>query len=686
MLDWISWLNMAFVYHFLRIFFKQTIIVTQEVQDCSKKSKLMVLFYSFLGGRNCKLRLTMTDERNTVPPFSVRVRVTDVTLQLVRNEALNVFPMMQTAITAAHLLVSCSDSDPDREVRFAMSRGPRNGRILLRESPRRLVETRNFTQRQVNESRVFYEHNRPFNNLTIYDAVALGVSSEHATGTLEIVFRVAISVSAMMPGGIDRFIGTDDVTLEEGGTAVVAPRDLNTTGVAEFLRSHRGSSSPSAAFGGARIVLQLSKLPERGYIVVNGVKARTGQPFLQSDIDRGFVTYHHDHSDTTRDHFGVAVLLEGGGMAGDVVLFNGVWNVTILPVNDQKFRLVTDSPSMTVVQRQAKALSGQILLTEDPDNTADEIVYDVINSPLHGRLVFAENLTFNVAQFTQMDVDRERVVYLHDGTLKPVDFYFRVSDGKFQPVYRHFRIHVVPLEIKLVNRTVIPIQQGTRMAYISSANMGILTNGQRSYTFYNVTGGPRGGQIYMSDAPASVFGQINVDNEEVMYMQTDMSLANDSFTCTIQNQDAALLSQRFDVEVIPLLRQRERFAAYLGDGKTAITQKNLDATQLSGLTNSNPVYFVLESPRTGSLMRIVKESGRDGGRRGRRSLSDREVWQFTHEDVKNGIIHYVPATDDVDFQSPVNDSFVFRLLAPGVQPANGVLPFTVYPEVRIRVL
>ena len=80
-------------------------------------------------------------------------------------------------------------------------------------------------------------------------------------------------------------------------------------------------------------------------------------------------------------------------------------------------------------------------------------------------------------------------------------------------------------------------------------------------------------------------------------------------------------------------------------------------------------------------MRIVKESGRGRGRRGRRSLSDREVWQFTHEDVKNGIIHYVPSVDLVDSSSPINDSFVFRLLAPGVQPANGVLPFTVYPEV-----
>jgi hypothetical protein len=168
---------------------------------------------------------------------------------------------------------------------------------------------------------------------------------------------------------------------------------------------------------------------------------------------------------------------------------------------------VTDNPSMTVVQRQSKALTSEVLYAEDPDNSPDEIVYDVINSPVNGRLVFAENLTLNIVYFTQADINRERVVYIHDGTLKTIDFYFRVSDGKFQPVHRHFRIHIIPLEIKLVNRTVIPIQQGTRMAYISSANMGVATNGQRSYTFYNVTHRPQGGQIFMNDAPASVFSQ-----------------------------------------------------------------------------------------------------------------------------------------------------------------------------------
>ena len=61
------------------------------------------------------------------------------------------------------------------------------------------------------------------------------------------------------------------------------------------------------------------------------------------------------------------------------------------------------------------------------------------------------------------------------------------------------------------------------------------------------------------------------------------------------------------------------------------------------------------------------------------------MWQFTHEDVKNGVIHFV-ASDSKGNNSGrrrkgANDSFGYRLVAPGVQPANGVFEFNVAPKV-----
>lgn len=79
--------------------------------------------------------------------------------------------------------------------------------------------------------------------------------------------------------------------------------------------------------------------------MINGLKGRQGSSFHQSDVDRGFVSYHHDHSDSHRDQFGIDIFLEGDRneimhadgrtINGDILLFSGIWNITVLQVNDQ---------------------------------------------------------------------------------------------------------------------------------------------------------------------------------------------------------------------------------------------------------------------------------------------------------------------------------------------------------------
>jgi len=72
-----------------------------------------------------------------------------------------------------------------------------------------------------------------------------------------------------------------------------------------------------------------------------------------------------------------------------------------------------------------------------------------------------------------------------------------------------------------------------------------------------------------------------------------------------------------------------------------------------------------------------------------RSLRDKEVWQFTHEDVKNGIIHFVVSVDD-SLKDPLggslNDSFTYRLVAPGVQPAIGFFNFSIILQVSFELI
>ena len=111
--------------------------------------------------------------------------------------------------------------------------------------------------------------------------------------------------------------------------------------------------------------------------------------------------------------------------------------------------------------------------------------------------------------------------------------------------------------------------------------------------------------------------------------------------------------------------------------KTQLGQEHLDASQLAGLTNSNPIYFITNTPEHGKIMRIVRSSNP-----GEKPTRDREVWQFTHEEVKNGVIYFVrqDLRNINTSGGQVNDSFSYRLEAPGVQPAFGLFDFVIGPS------
>lgn len=115
------------------------------------------------------------------------------------------------------------------------------------------------------------------------------------------------------------------------------------------------------------------------------------------------------------------------------------------------------------MQGQAALVTRKQLLTEDADTRAEELVYDVISNPSQGRLVLDSNPpnpaapaptsapgvgpVASVGRFSQADIDESRLWYVHEGPLQPDSFYFRVSDGKFTPIYTVFNIQVSTVQL-----------------------------------------------------------------------------------------------------------------------------------------------------------------------------------------------------------------------------------------------
>ena len=53
-----------------------------------------------------------------------------------------------------------------------------------------IVDAKNFSQIDVNEGRVLYEHRRPFSNLTAFDVISLEALADYAQRNLDLLLNI----------------------------------------------------------------------------------------------------------------------------------------------------------------------------------------------------------------------------------------------------------------------------------------------------------------------------------------------------------------------------------------------------------------------------------------------------------------------------------------------------------------
>nr|CAD7456886.1 unnamed protein product [Timema tahoe] len=602
------------------------------------------------GGDGGVVTFTVTDGVHTSIPFNFPVTSHKVNLQLSSKSLLHVFPLRRQTVTQSQLLATASD--PTRTVIYAVNKRPALGHLTV-ESQGKTQEAVNFTQQDVNTGRLHYQHTHPFFGLSTNDSFGFNVLADFAEPLLEQELYIDISISS---GGLDQFLDIPLLDLDEGKSV---PLRLNISSVVAFLEAHADIDSPV-------VTTQLVSQPRHGELAVAGDTNITN--FGQDKLDSGEIVYRHDGSDTTSDEMSFSLILE----PGSVLLCNVSIPVVIRPVNDQPFRLATPAPLIAVVQGQNYTLTKRDLLTEDPDTEPEGLLYDIISGPSQGRLLLYSNYTNSTLamKFSQADIDSGRIMYEHSGSLQPATFYFRVWDGHFNPVYTVFNIHVIPLMLNVSVISVVLLQQGSSVAFITTEHMHIITNGDRNEVRYNITRAPRHGNLFVREVATNIFSQLELEAKTVMYMQTDMTTANDSFQ--MQASLGGMIMEGLEIRVVvtPLL-SLGNFTPLAGT-RNKLGLHVLDASPLAKWTNSNPTFRVLRRPRLGRIKKIIRSSGE------RRQIREREVSKFSHEELRSGVIYYVAKHLAENTES--QDDFPFLLAASIFQPALGELHFTVYPE------
>lgn len=453
-------------------------------------------------------------------------------------------------------------------------------------------------------------------------------------------------------GGLDQFIDLSyQLTVDEGATA---PLRLNTSLILKFLKQHIASPI---------VQMKVWNLPEHGSICVKTDCNST--EFTDIQVDAGDVYYVHDHSDTTEDQIILSLYL----VPGDVLLCNVTVCVRVNPINDQPFKLISQSPHASVVQGQKRTITKLDLQTEDEDTPPEEIVYEIISGPNQGALSVAGNTT--VGRFTQADIDTGRVKYEHFGPLQPASFYFRVWDGHFSPAYTVFNIEVIPATLNVTVGPPVLLQQGSSVAVITAGVFVINTNGREENVKYNVTTPPHNGVIYLDDDPVMVFRQSDLITRRVMYFQKDMTKHSDIFELSASlplEASPVVNGLLVNVSVEPLLK----FGKFmpLAGMKTKLTTDAIDAGPLAKLTSSDPIFRILRKPKHGKIKKIIRTSGE------RRNMREKEVSRFSHEEIRSGVIYYVAKKGT----ETLKDSFPFLLAGSIFQPAIGEMRFDVIGE------
>ena len=70
-------------------------------------------------------------------------------------------------------------------------------------------------------------------------------------------------------------------------------------------------------------------------------------------------------------------------------------------------------------------------------------------------------------QFTQADVNSNRIIYTHSGNLFETSFTFKVWDEEFKAIYETFSIKIIPIQIISPTSVSLPltVPQGKHSSY-----------------------------------------------------------------------------------------------------------------------------------------------------------------------------------------------------------------------------
>ncbi|CAH1252993.1 CSPG4 [Branchiostoma lanceolatum] len=598
-------------------------------------------------------RFQVNDGKNIDDRKIFTITAKPLVISLQNNNELKAYPRTRQVLTVQNLRAVTNDRKGNRTIVFTITSPPKLGKLVKVLPDNSTVDISSFTQEEVNKGVIAYLHRTlSEDSWTQVDQFMFNVSSSFADAIPEQVFQISILYNNGNIVNQTELSANIGLTITEGRGGTILMEHLDAS---NLLRRAGGEQLSDYI-----VRYNLTSLPRNGVLKLNDQNISRPVMLTQDKINQGQLRYKHDDSDTTADVFEFSVWLEKRGLATiqeqavlkQKTLVSEKFNISISPVNDQPFKLLTKNPSLQVVQGFSTTITSENLNTVDPDNPPSDIVYRIINGPNNGYLAFLQNSSESIRTFTQKDINDGKLVYIQDGTPSRGVFYFQVSDGVHRPLFKLFNLVVVPVSVSLVNNTGANILQGSKSVAITRNHLSGYTNGKRENIMFQVLSPPKFGSIMLDNVTVSRFKQVDVDREKLVYIQRVLSEGMDSFKFTMYSSDSVLSNQTFNITVAPRLKVNDQKVT-LG-GWVHLNKDWIDGSELESLTGSPPKFRVIEDPTYGRLVD---------------SATFVPVSEFTQRDLEAGTVMFLVNMVNITNKASITDMFSLMVAAEGVQPA-----------------
>ncbi|KAF1410469.1 Chondroitin sulfate proteoglycan 4, partial [Spheniscus mendiculus] len=607
----------------------------------------------------------VTDGLNFAPRqiFSITARTLIISLEM--NKGLGVFPGSRKPISRHDLKAVTNDvtNAGNRTITFMIVTSPKLGRLIRVNSDNTTQEILSFTQSMVDEGVIMYEHlHAESAGWSAEDSFTFTIFSPPSALDLQ-VFHIVISYEITRHDRNSRLLANTGAVVQEGGRVLINKTNLDASNLLIKL--------PEVQRSMYEVWYQVVSLPQHGMIVVGERNITKEKPnFSQYILNKFGIVYVHDNSESLNDNFTFAVWLNLKSKSATKPhseVLEEMFNITVVPVNDQAPELKTKRLHLKVLQGDVSVLGSENLKVEDLDNAPAELKYTIVSNPNNGYLAMKSNLSVPIKDFTQADVDSGKVWFVQDGSSSSGVFYFSVTDGKHRPLYKLFSLEVIPIALVLVNLTNVALPQGQTSVTITNMQLSAVTNGKSTNIMYEITQPLKYGHLMIGNEQVTKFEQADLYSGRLSYHLTNLTASKEVLEFMLFTAEGNLTGQVLNITVKPLVHvvpdmQISNQAAY------KFRSSDLDASELANLTNSNPRFEVIVPPSHG---RIVKK----------RFVNDavfEDIQTFTQADIDSGGV-LLDINTNMTGIDLLNDSFMFILRADAVQPAVGCFQYSIVP-------